>query len=171
MFRLEHHRRIASLLDQLNAELLQQHHCLFGGGTAIALRYGEFRQSVDVDLLVSDRQGYRELRQLIRRDNSLKALWKDPQHPPKESREPLTDQYGIRAGVIVEGDDGVFNRDLIDLAHLPLSQASWRRALAKAEEAYGDAIRIDLGKALERLWQRLLNLQRLAAAPSTPTPD
>jgi hypothetical protein len=73
--------------------------------------------------------------------------------------------------VIVAGDDGVFNRDLIDLAHLPLSQASWRRALAKAEEAHGDAIRIDLGKALERLWQRLLNLQRLAAAPSTPTPD
>jgi hypothetical protein len=90
------------------------------------------RQSVDVDLLVSNRQGYRELRQLIRRHNSLRALWKDPQHPPKESREPLTDQYGIRAGVIVAGDDGVFNRDL----------------MAKAEEAYGDAIRIDLGKAL-----------------------
>ena len=242
MFRLEHHRRIASLLDQLNAELLQQHHCLFGGGTAIALRYGEFRQSVDVDLLVSDRQGYRELRQLIRRDNSLRALWKDPQNPLEESREPLTDQYGIRAGVVVAGvavkleivlegrislempseeesicgiasltlndlicskllansdrwnDDGVFNRDLIDLAHLPLSQASWRRALAKAEEAYGDAVRTDLGKALERLqqregwlercrqvlaieapraalWQRLLNLQRLAAAPSTPARD
>ena len=44
MFRLEHHHRIAGLLDQLNAELLRQHHCLFGGGTAIALRYGEFRQ-------------------------------------------------------------------------------------------------------------------------------
>lgn len=73
------------------------------GGTAIALRYGEFRQSVDVDLLVSDRQGYRELRQLIRRDNSLRALWKDPQNPLEESREPLTDQYGIRAGVVVAG--------------------------------------------------------------------
>ena len=232
MFRLEHHRRIASLLDQLNAELLQQHHCLFGGGTAIALRYGEFRQSVDVDLLVSDRQGYRELRQLIRRDNSLRALWKDPQNPLEESREPLTDQYGIRAGVVVAGgrislempseedaicgiasltlndlicskllansdrwnDDGVFNRDLIDLAHIPLTQTIWQRALAKAEEAYGDAILTDLGKAQERLqqregwlercrqvlaieapraalWQRLLNLQRLAAAPSTPARD
>ena len=91
-------------------------------------------------------------------------------------------------------DDGVFNRDLIDLAHLPLTPALWRRALAKAEDAYGDAIRIDLDKALERLqqregwlercrevlaieappaalWQRLLNLQRLAAAPSAPAPD
>ena len=97
MLRLEHHRRIATLLGQLKPELLRRHHCLFGGGTAIALRYGEFRQSVDVDLLVSDRQGYRELRQLIRRDNSLRALWKDPQHPLKENREPLTDQYGIRA--------------------------------------------------------------------------
>ncbi len=50
-------------------------------------------------------------------------------------------------------DDGVFNRDLIDLAHLPLTPGLWRRALAKAEDAYGDAIRIDLGKALERLQQ------------------
>ena len=242
MFRLEHHRRIATLLGQLNPELLLRHHCLFGGGTAIALRYGEFRQSVDVDLLVSNRQGYRELRQLIRRDNSLRALWKDPQTPLEESREPLTDQYGIRAGVIVTGvaikleivlegrislempreedaicgiasltlndlicskllansdrwnDDGVFNRDLIDLAHLPLTPASWGQALAKAEEAYGEAVRTDLGKALERLqqregwlercrlvlaieapraalWQRLINLQQLATTPSTPAPD
>jgi len=51
-------------------------------------------------------------------------------------------------------DDGVFNRDLIDLAHLPLTPGLWRRALAKAEDACGDAIRIDLGKALERLQQR-----------------
>lgn len=242
MFRLEHHRRIASLLEQLNSELLRRHDCLFGGGTAIALRYGEFRQSVDIDLLVSNLQGYRELRQMVRRDNSLKAFWKAPAQPFEESREPLTDQYGIRAGVIVRGvvvkleivlegrislempneeeavcgiasmtlndlicskllansdrwnDDGVFNRDLIDLAHLPLNKAVWERALAKAELAYGDAVRADLGKALERLlqregwlercrealaieapraalWQRLLNLQRLAAAPSAPAPD
>lgn len=103
MGRLEHHRRIASLLQRLDAELLRRHHCLFGGGTAIALRYGEFRQSVDVDLLVSDRQGYRELRQLIRGHNNLQPLWKDPEHPLVESREPLTDQYGLRAGVVVAG--------------------------------------------------------------------
>ncbi|MFN4866648.1 MAG: nucleotidyl transferase AbiEii/AbiGii toxin family protein [Cyanobium sp.] len=242
MFKLEHHRRIASLLKQLNGELLLRHHCLFGGGTAIALRHGEFRQSVDVDLLVSNRQGYRELRQLIRRHDSLGPLWKDSRHPPEESREPLTDQYGLRAGVVVAGvaikleialegrisleppgpqdavcgiasltlndlacskllansdrwnDDGVFNRDLIDLAHLPLNPALWQRALVKAEEAYGDAIRIDLSKALERLqgregWlercrqalaieapraallQRLLNLQKLAGGPAAPAPD
>ena len=74
MGRLEHHRRIASLLQRLDAELLRRHHCQFGGGTAIALRYGEFRQSVDVDLLVSDRQGYRDLRQLIRGHNNLQPL-------------------------------------------------------------------------------------------------
>lgn len=51
---------------RLDLEELPPHHCLFGGGTAIALGYGEFRQSVGLDLLVSDRQGYRELRQLIR---------------------------------------------------------------------------------------------------------
>ncbi|QPN70677.1 nucleotidyl transferase AbiEii/AbiGii toxin family protein [Synechococcus sp. CBW1108] len=91
-------------------------------------------------------------------------------------------------------DDGVLNRDLIDLAHLPLTPAVWDQALTKAELAYGDAVRADLSKALERvqqrkgwlercrqalaieapraaLWQRLLILQRLAAAPSAPTPD
>jgi hypothetical protein len=82
MCKLEHHRWIASLLEQLSGELLLRHHCLFGGGTAIALRHGEFRQSVDVELLVCNRQGYRELRQLIRRHDSLVPLWKDPRHPP-----------------------------------------------------------------------------------------
>jgi hypothetical protein len=78
-------------------------------------------------------------------------------------------------------DDGVFNRDLIDLAHLPLTPAVWDQAVAKAELAYGDAVRADLSQPSSgcssarapraALWQRLLNLQRLAAAPSAPTPD
>ncbi|MCX5937341.1 MAG: hypothetical protein NTW02_03845 [Cyanobium sp. LacPavin_0920_WC12_MAG_62_9] len=45
------------------------------GDTAIALHYGEFRESLDLDFFVSDRDGYRELRQLIRRAGSLMALW------------------------------------------------------------------------------------------------
>ena len=76
MFQREHHRRIARVLEQLDGELLRRHHCLFGGGTAIALLYGEFRESVDLDFLVSDREGYRGLRQSIRRQSSLKALWR-----------------------------------------------------------------------------------------------
>ncbi len=65
MFERAHHRRIATMLGALDGDLLQAHHCYFGGGTAIALRYGEYRESVDVDFLVSDVAGYRELRQLV----------------------------------------------------------------------------------------------------------
>ncbi|MCW2313780.1 nucleotidyl transferase AbiEii/AbiGii toxin family protein [Rhodoferax antarcticus] len=54
MFERPHHQRIAQVLYALDAQLLRDKHCLFGGGTAIALRYGEYRESVDIDFLVSD---------------------------------------------------------------------------------------------------------------------
>ncbi len=64
MFERPHHQRIAHVLLSLDGPLLQSHHCLFGGGTAMALRYGEYRESVDIDFLVSDIASYRTLRQL-----------------------------------------------------------------------------------------------------------
>lgn len=62
MFERPHHRRIAQILLALDAQHLRDRHCLFGGGTAMALRYGEYRESVDIDFLVSDVASYRELR-------------------------------------------------------------------------------------------------------------
>lgn len=59
MFERPHHLRIAHVLQALNGPLLREHCCLFGGGTAIALRYGEYRESVDVDFLVSHKDGWR----------------------------------------------------------------------------------------------------------------
>lgn len=52
-------------LSALDGAVLRQHSCLLGGGTCIALRYGEYRESVDIDFLVSHAAGYRELRQLL----------------------------------------------------------------------------------------------------------
>ena len=46
------------MLAALHGDTLRQHGCLFGGGTCIALRYGEYRESVDIDFLVSDAAGY-----------------------------------------------------------------------------------------------------------------
>jgi hypothetical protein len=37
------------VLESLDADLLKQHNCFFAGGTAIALRYGEYRESVHMD--------------------------------------------------------------------------------------------------------------------------
>ena len=65
MFTRPHHQRVAKVLESLDGDLLKQHNCLFAGGTAIALRYGEYRESVDIDFLVSDLASYRHLRNLV----------------------------------------------------------------------------------------------------------
>jgi hypothetical protein len=88
----------------------------------MALKYGEFRESVNLDFLVSDREGYRELRQMIRQQNDLKALWRIGGLPPQEEREPLADQYGIRARVMV--DRG--GRQIRDRAGGPDGTGIWR---------------------------------------------
>lgn len=62
MFERPHHQRIHEVLLALDAPLLREHRCYFGGGTAIALTLGEYRESVDMDFLVSDLDGYRALR-------------------------------------------------------------------------------------------------------------
>src|SRR5215203_2354067 len=65
LFERPHHRRIAALLRALDADLFAASDCWFGGGTAMALRYGEYRQSVDIDFLVSETKGYRALRERL----------------------------------------------------------------------------------------------------------
>jgi len=120
MFERPHHQRIARVLAALNGSLLRHNHCLFGGGTAIALRYGEYRESVDIDFLMPLDMATTKL--LANSDRGL--------------------------------DDGVFNRDLIDLAMMNPPLALLRRAVAKAEQAYGKSIRQDLDKAINRMHDR-----------------
>lgn len=83
----------------LDAPLLAEHNCWFGGGTAIVLDNSEFRESVDIDFLVSDQQSYRQLRQIVR-DHGLDAL---ATRELKSGRTPSVDGYGIRTSVLVAG--------------------------------------------------------------------
>lgn len=100
MFERAHHQRIAGVLDALDAELLAASRCYFGGGTAITLRYGEYRESWDIDFLVSDRSGYSDLRQIVRQPDGFNALTRRP----IAVRRPVTaDQYGIRTLLDVDG--------------------------------------------------------------------
>ena len=57
-------------------------------------------------------------------------------------------------------DDGVFSRDLIDLAMMTPPLPLLRQAVAKAEGAYGTAIRRDLQRAIERMQERTGWLER-----------
>ena len=218
MFKRPHHQRIARVLQALDGPLLQSHGCLFGGGTCIALRYGEYRESVDIDFIVSDVQGYRALRSVLTGPQGLVAITKAGAIPLVQSREIRADQYGIRTQLLIDGlplkfevvlegrialdapsaadailgistltpldmattkllansdrwgDDGVFNRDVIDLAMMKPSLALLRQALLKAHGAYGQAIRQDLDKALLRLQTRPGWLERCMQAMAMVEP-
>ncbi len=102
MFERSHHRRIATVLEALDAQKLADCECLFGGGTAIALAYGEFRESVDIDFLVSSVPGYRQLRQLLTGLEGINALAR-PAQALVQMREVRADQYGLRTLVKVDG--------------------------------------------------------------------
>ena len=80
----------------------RSHQCLFGGGTAIALRYGEYRESVDIDFLVSHREGYRALRQLMSGAAGVQAIGRAGAEKLTQTREVRADQYGVRTMLRVD---------------------------------------------------------------------
>lgn len=104
MFERPRHRCIAAVLDALDADVLREAGCLFGGGTAMALRFGEYRESVDIHFLVSRVDGYRELRQRLTSADGLRAITR-PGHALTATREIRADQYGIRTRVSEGGTD------------------------------------------------------------------
>ncbi|NIC41124.1 nucleotidyl transferase AbiEii/AbiGii toxin family protein [Aquabacterium sp. A08] len=218
MFERPHHQRIGHVLASLDSRLLREHGCLFGGGTCIALRYGEYRESVDMDFLVSDAAGYRDLRQRLMGTDGISAIVRQGAMPLVALREIRADQYGIRTQVQMDGqaikfeivrearmelevpgpqdvlcgvdtltpldlaaskllansdrqaDDGVFSRDVIDLAMMNLRLPALRAALAKAQAAYGSAVERDLAKAIDRLQNRPGWLERCMQAMAMEMP-
>jgi len=102
LFKRLHHQYIARVLNALNAPLLLDNHCLFGGGTAIALRYGEYRESVDIDFLISDVECYRNLRHLLTSPSGIVAILREGAEKLEQSRLVRADQYGIRTMLLVD---------------------------------------------------------------------
>lgn len=102
LFEREHHRRIARVLQALDGHALAAQGCLFGGGTAITLRHGEYRESLDIDFLVSYLPGYRSLRQMLTGPQGLGAITR-PGHTLAQARDIRADQYGLRTLVQVDG--------------------------------------------------------------------
>lgn len=67
-------------------------------------------------------------------------------------------------------DDGVFSRDVIDLAMMNPRLPLLREAVAKAEAAYGPTITQDLDKVLQRLQDRQGWLERCMLAMAIELP-
>lgn len=99
LFERPHHQRIANLLEAMAGPTLVSHQCLFGGGTVMALRFGEYRESRDVDFLMSSINAYREVRGFVT-SSGIESLFT---RPVKQLREVRMDQYGIRTMLEVEG--------------------------------------------------------------------
>lgn len=99
VFERPHHQRIAQLLMAVDGDLLHKNQCFFGGGTAIALCCGEYRESLDVGFLVSDIAGYRNLRELVSGEGGISALLRRGMPPLEIARDLRADQYGIRTAV------------------------------------------------------------------------
>ena len=218
VFERAHHQRIAEVLNELDGALLKNNRCLFGGGTAIALLHGEYRESVDIDFLVSDLPSYRILRQLLTADGGFAKIVRKDRPAFQQIREVRADQYGIRTTLSVAdqpikleivlegrielefpkaedeicgiatltpldmatskllansdcwGDDGAFNRDVIDLAMMKPKRALLLQAIRKAEGPYGQSICSDLGRAIQRLQERQGWLERCMQAMAMTLP-
>ncbi|MFV2089769.1 MAG: nucleotidyl transferase AbiEii/AbiGii toxin family protein [Pseudomonadales bacterium] len=93
------HQLVWSVLKALNAPLLLDLKCYFGGGTRIVLELNEYRESMDVDFLCSDRTGYRELRGMISQ-SSFGDIFKGDYQLMRDIR---ADMYGIRTFLLVDG--------------------------------------------------------------------
>jgi Domain of unknown function (DUF1814). len=99
MFERPHHQRIAHVLRALDGDLLKRAHCFFGGGTAIVLQCGEYRESVDIDFLCADAAGYRLLRESIAPPKLGSLLRK----PIAQVRDVRTDRDKISTYLDVDG--------------------------------------------------------------------
>ena len=211
-----HHQAIAQVLYALDGAMLKENDCLFGGGTVMALRFCEYRESVDIDFLVSSVNGYRHLRQLVRQD--ISDLFQNGTMPFQQTGDVRVDRYGIRTmlsvmgsvikfEIILEGrieleppkpedevcgiatltpldmatskllansdrwaDDGIFNRDLIDLAMMCPAKPLLVSAVAKAQKPYGNSVIRDLAAAIDRVQNRQGWLERCMKAMAMEIP-
>lgn len=102
-YRRARHRKVARVLDALDAAILVQAQCYFGGGTRIALELDEYRESADIDFICSELTGYRKLRSVIAQ-GSLGTLMPAAKTGVTLLRDVRADQYGIRTVIGVDGE-------------------------------------------------------------------
>lgn len=87
------HKIISEVLGAMNHAFFLDNRCWFGGGTAIVLKLGEYRRSMDIDFLCSDIDGYRRLRAAAMGEG-VSAFFLSQIESLRDIR---ADQYGIRA--------------------------------------------------------------------------
>ena len=159
--RLEH-AVIGDLLHSMNHRLLLESGCWFADGTAIVMKLGEYRRSLDVDFLCSRVDGYRDVRNAFF-EEGIRCLFPETVTALRDLR---ADAYGIRTllefkgqaikfEIIREARIGIDGRmdEQLGVPTLLEEDMFAEKLLANADRcwdrsvAYRDAI--DLGKLTE----------------------
>lgn len=109
-FKRDHHNAILNVLRSLDGDFLLKSKCYFAGGTAIALELGEYRESVDIDFLCSDQEGYRSIRTALAGQPNLDAVLR-PGAQVECIRDVRADQYGLRT--IVRSQDSNIKFEIV----------------------------------------------------------
>ncbi|MCD7110966.1 nucleotidyl transferase AbiEii/AbiGii toxin family protein [Rhizobium sp. DKSPLA3] len=152
------HQAIADVLSSMNHDVLRSAECWFGGGTAIVLRFGEYRRSLDLDFLCSSAAGYRDLRNAVI-EGGPGALFSDEVSLLRDVR---ADAYGIRMLLEYRGQPIKFEivretrialtgeRDpILGVPTLSIEDMFAEKLLANADRCYDRAVgyrdAVDLG--------------------------
>ena len=112
-FRHPLHNKVVQVLETVDRDFLQNCSIAFGGGTMLALAYGEYRLSRDIDFLCPYGEAFSNLRRSIF-DRSYEALFdlneckaRDVSFP----RDLKTDRDGVRFAV--QNEDTVFKFEIV----------------------------------------------------------
>lgn len=98
-FRYPIHNQILQILEAVNQDFFQECFALFGGGTMLALEYGEYRLSRDIDFLCPYGEAFSHLRRGVF-EQGYKALFDlDRCHEISFPRDIRTDRDGVRFAV------------------------------------------------------------------------
>lgn len=101
--RRERHKKILRILESLDSNLFVSSSCFFGGGTAISFLLNEYRESVDVDFLCSDKAGYAKIRSLVNQ-SSISNIFSRKDDSITLPSDVRLEREAIRARIIVDGE-------------------------------------------------------------------
>lgn len=114
------------------------------------MRRNEYRESVDIDFLISDINGYRGIRQGLTGPGGINAITTTPL---RQLREVRADQYGLRTLLDVDDDEVPLKFDIIHEGRIQLDPPG------PSDQICGVATLTDLDAAASKL---LANADRWA---------
>ncbi len=115
-FRRPSHVRVGRLLKRMDGDFLERAKCYFGGGTALALAHGEYRESRDIDFLVSSREGIRMIRETVA-PGSLGKIFREP---VTLVREVVSDRDALRTYITEDPSAAPIKLEIVYEARIEL---------------------------------------------------